>query len=288
MKTMIRTESLDVIKALKDEEVNFIFVEPFFSYHHPHTLSLESFKALVDAVGETPWYLEINAYIEDHQLSALNDLLKAFHVFSPKGIYFNDFAVYQLLKEMDYHGEIIYAPETILTNSNDVEFYLNYVDRCVLARELTLDEILHICSKFSDRVEVFGLGYATMSVSKRPLVQNYMDEIKRDDEVLNRLDFKIQEEKRPEWMPILEEINATSTYMPSITFSKDQINDFKEANCASLLCDSLFINDEDFIELYKHMMNLKTKLSLEDLSIRNPLGEGYYYRKTNLLKGETA
>jgi hypothetical protein len=50
----------------------------------------------------------------------------------------------------------------------------------------------------------------------------------------------------------------------------------------------LFINDEDFIELYKHMMNLKTKLSLEDLSIRNPLGEGYYYRKTNLLKGETA
>ena len=71
MRAMIRTESIKVIQALKNYDVDFVLVEPFFSYHHPKTQSLESFRDLIEAVGSNHWYLEINGYIEDTQLSAL-------------------------------------------------------------------------------------------------------------------------------------------------------------------------------------------------------------------------
>ena len=252
----------------------------------PHTQSLDEFRELIEAVGDASWYIEINGYIEDTQLSALKETLKVFDLFKPKGILFADFAVYEILNEIGFRGEKIFAPETILTSSADIGFYLNYVDRCVLAKELTLDEICEIASKYPDKVDVFGLGYALMSVSKRPLVQNYFNEIKRDDKVLNRTDMLMQEEKRPEWMPILEEHLATSTYMPHITYSKKEMPYFKEANVSHLYCDSLFIEDDDFIALVEDMMGYKSDIDIETIKEKNLLGEAYYYRKTNLLKGE--
>lgn len=286
MRAIIRTESIEVINALKAYDVDFVLVEPFFSYHHPHTQSLDQFRELIEAIGDKNWYLEINGYIEDSQLSALKETLKVFELFKPKGVLFADFAVYEYLKEIEFSGEKVFAPETILTSSADIGFYLNYVDRCVLAKELTLDEMCEISSKYPQQIDVFGLGYALMSVSKRPLVQNYFNELNRDDKILNRTDLMMQEEKRPEWMPILEEHLACSTYMPDITYSKDEMSAFEKAEVHSLYCDSLFIEDEDFIEMVKALFDLENDMNIEYLKDKYPFGSAYYYRKTNLLKGE--
>ena len=285
MRAIVRTESIQVIQALKDYDLDFVLVEPFFSYHHPHTQSLDQFRELIEAVGDKDWYLEINGYIEDSQLSALKETLKVFELFKPKGVLFADFSVYEYLNEIEFSGEKIFSPETILTSSADIGFYLNYVDRCVLAKELTLEEMCEISKKYPNKVDVFALGYALMSVSKRPLVQNYFDELGRSDEILNRTDLLMQEEKRPEWMPILEEHLACSTYMPHITYSKKEMKNFAEANVSHLYCDSLFIEDEIFIELVKHMMGFDTDSDFNEISQSIPLGDAYYYRKTNLLKG---
>lgn len=286
MKIIIKTESISVIKALSVFDVEFIFVEPLFSYQHPFIQTLDDLNQRLTFLKGKPFYLNINAYIEDYQLDALKMSLNDYIQLKPKGFYFADFAIYQLLKELGYQGELIYAPETILTNSSDTSFYLKYVERCLIAKELTLNEILEISNKHSHKIEVFALGYAMMSVSKRPLVQNYMDELQRSDKLLNRLDLRIQEEKRTEWMPILEEKGATSIYLPTITYSKNQMNAMSEAKVHSIICDSLFINDDDFIELFKHLLDLNPSFTFEDLAHRLPLGEAYYYRKTNLLKGD--
>jgi U32 family peptidase len=121
------------------------------------------------------------------KVTVLNDLknwLNTLIQLNPKGFYFNDFAVYNHLKSVNYSGEIIYSPETILTNAMDIEVLLE-LDRVVLSKELTLEEITQLMTLYPNKIEAFGLGYGLMSFSKRPLVRNYLDEIGVFKEVLN-------------------------------------------------------------------------------------------------------
>lgn len=286
MKQLIHTESLTTIQNLKGEATAFVLTEPFFSYHHPHTQSSQAYLNLVQACAPSPWYMEINGYLEDHQLDALKTWIVECLTHHPKGIYFSDFAVYELLNELNYSGEKIYAPETILTNEMDVDFYLNHVDRVVLAKELTLEEIIDISNQFPHRIEVMACGHPLMSVSKRPLVQNYLDEIKDTSHILNDTHLRMKEQKRPEWMPILEEKLATSIYAAELLWANEEYQRLADAQVYGVHCDNLFIEDEDYKDLVNSISKALTPEELKKLQARLPLGKAYFYRKTNLTKEE--
>lgn len=285
MKQFIHTASTKVIERLGSNEVNFVLTEPFFSYRHPLIQTEVAFLALIEAARPYGWILEINGYLEDHHLSDLKVWLAKCLSYQPLGVAFADFAVYELLNELTYEGERIYAPETILTNVEDVGFYLSLVDRVVLAKELTLQEMVDIAHGYPQRVEILAMGYPMMSVSKRPLVQNYLDEIQNPAQVLNRLDLRIQEHKRLEWMHILEEKLATSIYAAELLMPKDEMDVLRSSPFAGLHYDDLFIEEEDFIRL---MVYLNNKGELGDLEERYSFGSAYFYRKTNLTKEEVS
>lgn len=281
----LHTESIHVIQSLDDQRIAWVLTEPFFSYHHPLTQTKEAY---VDLIQHTRgrWYCEVNGYLEDQDIPSLKLWLKELLSYKPLGFYFSDMAVWVLLNELMYEGERIYAPETILTNSNDVKVYNQSVDRCMLAKELTLEEYGSIAESTDGKVEVYGCGYPLMSVSKRPLLQAYLDEIHDTHSSLNEMDYAIKEQKRTEWMPLLEEKQAFSVYSAELMFIQEELKVLEQAGVYAIHADGCFIPDSDFIELLHALMN-GTALS-ERLISSYPLGKGYLYRKTNLTKEETA
>ena len=119
----LHTERLEVLKRFNPAEYQLILTEPCFSYRHPLLQTKEAFLELYHAaasLGYTP-YVQVNGYIEEQELSDLKNWLSALIQLSPKGFYFNDFAVQRYLKHLGYAGELVYAPETILTNALDIE-----------------------------------------------------------------------------------------------------------------------------------------------------------------------
>ena len=289
MKTFFHTENINILKQFKDKEWECILTEPKFSYRHPHIQTETQFIELFNQsklLGYLP-YIQVNGYIEELQLDDLKVWLKECIQLQPKGFYFNDFAVYNHLKALNYEGELIYSPETILTNAMDIEVLLELVDRVVLSKELTLEEITTLMNLFPNKIEAFGLGYGLMSFSKRPLVRNYLDEIKMERDVLNQTNLVIKEYKRDQYFPILEENQGTSIFLDTVLFPKHEQLLMKDSSCFGLHYDDCMLKEDDFIQL----VDLLTEdtVSFDDAQAQTSLrlGQAYYYRKTNMSKEES-
>ena len=285
----LHTERIEVVRQSDPHAIELILTEPCFSYRHPllqtKDVFLAFFKEAVE-LGFSP-YIQVNGYIEEQDLKALRVWLHDLLQLMPKGFYFNDFAVQRYLKQMGYRGELVYAPETILTNALDIELILTQVDRIVLAKELTLEEMVMLCTLFPNRIEAFGLGYPLMSFSRRPLVRSYLTEIGYEVEVLNRLDMTIKETKRNQHFPILEENEGTSIFMDSIHYPKTELPILKEAGCYGVHLDDSFMQVTTFGSLRTALFD--STQSLDEIRLEHSdliLNQAYYYRKTNMSKEE--
>lgn len=288
MRTILHTENLNVLKRLLDKQWECVITEPLFSYRHPSMQTVEQFTDFYQQalnLGYHP-YIQINGYIEESQLIACENWVKALIQFNPKGFYFNDFCIYNQLKRNGYTGELIYSPETILTNAMDIEAILELVNRVVLSKELMLEEITQLVSLFPNKVEVLGLGYALMSFSKRPLVRNYLDEIGTTLDVLNKQNLVIKEAKRDQLFPILEEVQGTSIFLGSVLFPKHEKLILADANCYGLHFDDCMLDEETFIQLTHDLMDDTVTLIEAQTNSNVKLGQAYYYRKTNMSKEE--
>ena len=288
MKTFLHTENLNILKQWSDKKWECILTEPNFSYRHPHIQTESQFIELYKQSVELSYhpYIQVNGYIEESQLNDLKNWLNKTIELNPKGFYFNDFAVYNHLKSVNYSGEIIYSPETILTNAMDIEVLLERTDRVVLSKELTLEEITQLMTLYPNKIEAFGLGYGLMSFSKRPLVRNYLDEIGVQKEVLNHTDLVIKEAKRDQFFPILEENQGTSIFLDTVLFPKHEQVLLKESGCFGYHFDDCMLKEDDFNTLI-HLLTDET-ISLEEAHLQSEikLGQAYYYRKTNMSKEE--
>lgn len=288
MKLFLHTENLNVLKQWKDKKWECILTEPNFSYRHPHIQTESQFIEFYNQAVELGYhpYIQVNGYIEESQLDDLKTWLNQCIHLNPKGFYFNDFAVYNHLKSVNYSGEIIYSPEAILTNAMDIEVLLERTDRVVLSKELTLEEITQLMTLYPNKIEAFGLGYGLMSFSKRPLVRNYLDEIGVQKEVLNHTDLVIKESKRDQFFPILEEYEGTSIFLDTVLFPKHEQVLLKESGCFGYHFDDCMLKEDDFNSLV-HLLTDET-ISLEEAQLQSmiKLGQAYYYRKTNMSKEE--
>lgn len=288
MKTFLHTENLNILKQWSDKKWECILTEPNFSYRHPHIQTesefIELYKQSVE-LGYHP-YIQVNGYIEESQLIDLKNWLNKTIELNPKGFYFNDFAVFNHLKSVNYSGEIIYSPETILTNAMDIEVLLERTDRVVLSKELTLEEITQLMTLYPNKIEAFGLGYGLMSFSKRPLVRNYLDEIGVQKEVLNQTDLVIKEAKRDQFFPILEENQGTSIFLDTVLFPKHEQVLLKESGCFGYHFDDCMLKEDDFNSLIHLLTDEKISLEEAHLQSKIKLGQAYYYRKTNMSKEE--
>jgi len=280
----------DQINQFRDPLVDFILTEPMFSYKHPHVTDRVTFLALLDKALGTgqATNVEINGFIEEGDLDDLKTWIQELITYPINGFYFADWAVLMILKELDYPGQTIYAPETILTNTLEAHTILKSVDRIQLSKELTLTECIALCQAFPDKIELFGAGHLQMSVSRRPLLTSYLAHLGQKDTVLNQIDYRIRELKRKEKMPVLEEARTFCVFTQDILNPLEELPQLIQAY--SLHLDPLFMKDEeantffhlilDQVKAYDPLKNERFYKTYPDLS----LFKGYFYRKTNLGK----
>ena len=289
MRILLQVHSLDQIKTFQDPLVDFVIRDPFFSYKHPNLQTKEDFlEILKDALlSHHRTYIEINGFIEESDLIGLEDWLKELLTYPIQGFYFADLAVLMILKSLNYQGETIYSPETILTNTLEIKTLLALVDRLVISKELTLEEIVKISKTFPQRIEMFGAGHLQMSVSRRPLLSSYLQEISVSKEVLNKTDYRIRELKRKEMMPILEEAKTFCVFTQDILNPLEELPVLNQSEIYGIQLDDLFIDKNDaqnFFQLIIDQVKVSGLSKIESFYKINklPLFKGYFERKTNL------
>lgn len=207
-------------------------------------------------------------------------------------IYYNDPAIYMIAESYDMVERLVYEPDTLMTNSRDMQFVLDQgIHHCVLSTEITLDEMKEICKNVQGKTEAILFGYLNMSYSKRHLIQNYCDELGITNTCVDKMDCVLIESTREGKMPIMEDAQGTHIFTDYVLDAFDEMEVLKEVGIHAIRLEGIFLPSEVVADACKAFMMIdlgmpsdQVRKKFEEKYNSIPFSKGYMYQKTNLVK----
>lgn len=163
---------------------------------------------------DAEWFAVVNGIVHPDQVDDVAAHLDELAQLDVDGILFGDLAIYELAKERQLTSRLIYHPETLNTNVHDPVFWQRQGIRgIVLAKEITLDEIVAIGAERPIELTMIGHGHLNMFHSRRPLVSHYLEHASIDPAPhLESRRLRLVEEVRKESYPIVQDAHGTHIF----------------------------------------------------------------------------
>lgn len=285
----------DILKLKDAGATSVIIGTPFFSVRalsHFTNTELKEVKKICET-NHLQMYVLMNRFFVEDEVEKMKQQLLFLKELDVDGIYFTDMGVFYEAKRIDLHDRLIYNPDTILTNHEDVNAYLDLgMKMCTLGKEITLEDMVSIGNNVSKEMEVIIHGRLNMMHSKRNLLTNYMEFLQKDKNFKNNHDLYLMEENRDEHMPILEDEHGTHIFTGFTLCSFEEIADLFKAGIRNFRVESMFMKIDEVVQAIKDYHKV----------IENPAGgrkmfqkyqnqypqmnitKGFLYKKTGLLK----
>lgn len=249
---LVTPQSVEHVKALIEAGADaFVIGEQQFGLRLAGDFTVDEVReatALIHAAGKKV-YVAVNAIFHNDRLDALDVYLQQMQQIGVDALLFGDPAVIVAVRELGITIPLHWSPETIATNW----FQANYwgergATRAVLARELSLDEVIECKENAKVEIEVQVHGMTCMFQSKRSLLGNYF--LFRDEvmEVENRKENRnmfLHDKERKNKYPIYEDVNGTHIFSPNDICIIDELGELFEAGIDSLKFDAV-LQDYDY------------------------------------------
>ena len=237
--------SLNNLQSLVDAGIDAIIVGiPYFSIRHCLQVDKEKLVTLKETCSKLGIKLYINflRMCSEFDIDSAKDWLYFFKKFDIDGIYYADEGILYLAQELQIEDKLIYQPETLITSSIDVDFYLSQgIQTVSLAHELSLDEIRLITKKYNN-VEILVNGYFSILYSRRYLITNYLDAIKSES-IRKYHRYDLIEQTRKQRMPVFEDDAGTHIFSEQPISSFLQFDELKKMGINRFRIDSIFFDD---------------------------------------------
>ncbi|GLC88513.1 peptidase U32 family protein [Lysinibacillus piscis] len=302
---LVTPQSVEHVKALLHAGADaFVIGEQQFGLRLAGEFSVQEVEEatkLIHAAGKKV-YVAVNALFHNEKLEALATYLKEMQRIGVDRLIYGDPAVLIVRREQDVTIPLHWNTETTATSW----FTANYwgkrgATRAVLARELSLDEILEIKEHAEVEIEVQVHGMTCMFQSKRPLLGHYFLYQDKVMEIENRKDHRnmfLHDDERNNKYPIYEDANGTHIFSPNDMCIIDELGELFEAGIDALkiegvlqapeyvvtvteayrqAIDTYFDESEDAYEDIKD--DLLAKIEEIQPAIR-PLDTGFIFKET--------
>lgn len=275
--------SFDSLEALRNAGADAIIIGiEHFSIRASNIVQesdLPRWKSACDQLG-LKLYINFLRLCMDEDLEEVKRLLKLFQSLGIDGIYYADEGIYYEASLIGYESCLIYQPETLVTSSNDVNFYMSLgIQSVSLAHELSLSEVVSI-GKSNPDIEILIHGYFSILYSRRSLVNNYFKAIGKDM-VLLPCRYDLIEQTRSDRMPIIEDDAGTHIFSAKPMNSLEEMLEFIDIGMHRFRIDSIFFDDEwtcEMLDLYK--------LALQGIRITDDESSNEWYKQETILKKE--
>ena len=290
MELLVTLSHFDNLKRLTKKDVDgVIFGGPFslrFKYNLDEIRQINKYCLN----NNLKRYVTLDTFIFEKDKVAIYEYLDFLKELNIDGLYFTDLGVVLMAGEA-FKNKLIYDPETLLTNSLDVNFYSKQNIGTVLSRELCLDEINKIVENNLNRVDMQVFGHLKMSYSRRKFLSNYFKHVGSNLDLTNKRDVLLVEENRDYSLPIIEDRYGTRIYTDYIFLMYQELVPLKE-KIKRAIVDDTFIGD---FNLVCDVLRDLRRLSVDNYGFlyRNlvakykdyDFSDGYLYKKTSNVKG---
>lgn len=246
-------------------------------------------------------YVAMNAIFHNEDVEGLNDYLVFLNEQKVDAVVFGDPAVLLAARESAPEMKLHWSTETTATNW----YHCNYwgrkgAARAVLAREISMEEIVETKENAEVEIEVQVHGMTCMFQSKRSLIGNYFLYQGKTMEIENRKQQKnmfLHDDERNNKYPIFEDGNGTHIMSPNDLCIIDELQDMVEAGVDSFKIDGILKDVEYLIavtKLYRKAIDLAVEDpdQYEDIKddlleeaeelqpVNRPLDTGFFFKET--------
>lgn len=246
-------------------------------------------------------YVAMNAIFHNDRVDGLAPYMRKLAKIGVDGIVFGDPAVIIAKREAEVDIPLHWSPETIATNW----FQANYwgkrgATRAVLARELSMEEIIEIKENAEVEIQVQVHGMTCMFQSKRPLLGHYFMYEGKAMEVGNRKSARnmyLYDKERNSRYPIYEDLNGTHIYSPNDMCIIDELDELFEAEIDAFKIEGVLQSEEYVVtvtECYRKAIDayaespdtyfdIKEELlaKIEEIQPElRPLDTGFFFKET--------
>lgn len=301
---LVTPKSITHMETLIDKGADaFVIGEQKFGLRLPGEFNRDAMQEAVALAHKNnkKVYAAVNGIFHNYHLDALEDYINFLHDIQVDRIIFGDPAVVMYVKQHEHPIPLNWDVETLVTNY----FQCNYwgkkgANRAVLARELSLDEIIHIKEHADVEIEVQVHGMTCMFQSKRMLLGNYYTFQERQMKIERQHDhgdLLLYDEERDNKYPVFEDYNGTHIMSPNDICLIEKLEPFFEAGIDAFKIDGI-LQSEEYInvvtEQYREAIDLfnedpdayeDEKFMLVDpieeiQPEHRPFDEGFLYKQT--------
>ncbi len=253
-----------------------------FSVNLPITFSLTEINNIIEICNQNKKqiFITLNKNIHNSDLKELKNTLIELSTKKIDGIIFYDIAIVNLNKDLNLNLNLIWHQEHLVTNYNTINYWHEKgVKTSYLSSELTLEEILEIRNNTNSKLMMNVFGYIPMFTSKRPLVKNYLESFKlEDDSKINYL------EKENNIYPITY-TDVTTVYSSKILNLVREYPLFIEKKIDYLVLNSFNIDNEKFKKILilfnkTNENNSKENFDKINMLLDYKIDTGFLYKET--------
>ncbi len=292
MNELITTlEQKEDLGALLESSADLILISiEGMSSSAAQKLTLEELEVAAAKIHESGKKIAVLANLTFHEglLSTAENGMEKMKSLGVDAIFFADPALYYLAKKYDMVGTMIYDPETLLTSSNDANWWVQRgLQGITISPLLTLTETEEI-TEAAKKAVVTVYGRTLMSRSYRKLLSAYQAQYERKEDLAKARNLNLIETSRPDAkMPVYEDETGTLIYSDDVLETFDFIENIVKCGPLGLLINGSYIPLKEQIaalSAYRRILDGEAPSTVgkeyREQFHTEPLDSGYYEQKT--------
>lgn len=290
MNIITTATTIDAIEKMANAgATGIIFSTPYFSTRADHYFDISELKNIKTECRKynVKMYVSVLRIFTDEETEKMINHLKFLKDLDVDGIYFSDLGTLYLAQTLNMENKMIFNPDTLITNSEDVNLYLEQGCQMItLAKEITFDEICEIASRSKGEIEVIVHGRLNMFYSKRNLLSNYQEHLGNERSLKNNYNLYLIEEKRQDKFPIIEDDLGTHIFTGFTLCSFNEVNEIIRAGVNNIRIEGIFKTTDEICEIikdYKSVINKEknAKMLFERYyQLDDSISTGFLHNKT--------
>ncbi len=260
-------KEISEIKTLQNYCEGIVVYTNDFSSFYNKAYDVAELLEIYNQKGNLKMFIDLSCMMENKDIEHLRSFLENFKNLDVYYLYI-DLGVHQVLKENGIENRGVYNPTTLITNHDDLAFYLNQnMLSTAISLEIPVTDMINISKLNNNNMWMQAFGYHQMFHSKRHLISLYKehDNLNFENSPLNSF---LKEEKREDFYHIYEGNRGTILFR---SYLIDYLSDLKAINPKYIFMDNIFLDSNIFIkcvEAYSKYLNNLISLD-EALNIIN-------------------
>ena len=246
------------------------------SVNVPDTYSIHEVEEIIKKYNQIEVFVALNKNMHKCDLDSLKDTLIKLDKMNIAGIFYYDIAVLEYRNTLNLKVPLVWSQEHLTTNYATMNYWYNEnVNYTYVSSEITLDEIIENRKNTKMKLIVPIFGYLPMFVSKRHLVENYLEYFN-----LDKKSSKYELEKDSKLYPVSIMSNDTTIYSSHILNGLSELKVLEENNIEYVTLNSYNIDTSKFIDVLKIYKSRLYESEKEIDMVFDNLDKGFLYKET--------